>query len=463
VRILVAIANHGTKNHRYLECLLTAYRSMRYEVDIVVLSDAPKELGPDVEVHVGAPTKNPWSLPFAHRKLFAERADAYDLFVYSEDDTLLEERHVDSFVELNELLPEDEIAGFLRFEEYESGERSYCSIHSGYRWLPESVAVHDGEVFASFSNEHSACYVLTRGQLKRAIASGGFLIEPHEGEYDMLVSAATDPYTRCGLRRRICISRIDDVLLHHLPNVYLGRMGISEPELRAQIDALIRIGRGDLTSAALLDGGWAIRGPTSDVPQYPGPSGILAGLAGPGVTAVLSIGCTSGRLERETFGPEVTITGVPFDEVAASVARLRGIQTTSPVLDEALAELGDAHFDTILLHQMLQHAADPSGLLKELGRYLEPGGRALVSVPNARHARVRQAFRKPVDRGRVSEGVRGTEPRMLHRWVREAGLHVEAVTAVRSPRLAALTRDRVRALDSWIGNPLWMSARAPHR
>jgi hypothetical protein len=321
MKILAAIANHGTKNQPFLQRLLDAYRRMSHPVDVVVLSDAPKDLGPNVEVRVGAPTTNPWSLPFAHRRLFAERADAYDLFIYSEDDTLIKERHVDSFLELNELLPEDEIPGFLRFEEHETGERSYCSIHSGYRWLPASVATHNGELFASFSNEHSACYVLTREQLKRAIASGGFLLEPHEGEYDMLVSAATDPYTRCGFRRRICISRIDDVLLHHLPNVYLGRMGISEPEFRAQIDALTRIGRGDLVSAGLLDGGWASRGPLLDVPQYPGASGILAHLAGQDVATVLTIGCTSGRLERDTFGRGVSITGIPFAEVTAAVAR----------------------------------------------------------------------------------------------------------------------------------------------
>ncbi len=43
-----------------------------------------------------------------------------------------------------------------------------------------------GETYAQFTNAHSACYILTRDQLRRAIASGGFMTEPYAGEYDML-------------------------------------------------------------------------------------------------------------------------------------------------------------------------------------------------------------------------------------------------------------------------------------
>lgn len=64
--ILVAIANYGTGNRQHLERLISAYRAMRARVDIVVLSNIPKDLGTGVEVRVGLPSPNPWSLPFAH-------------------------------------------------------------------------------------------------------------------------------------------------------------------------------------------------------------------------------------------------------------------------------------------------------------------------------------------------------------------------------------------------------------
>lgn len=459
MRILVAIANHGTKNQRFLLQLLRSYREMSHDVDIVVLSDVAKDLGADVEVRVGAPNDNPWSLPFAHRRLFAERANDYDLYIYSEDDTLVEARHIDVFLELDRLLPANEVPGFLRYEVYPTGERSYCSVHSGYRWLPDSVTTHGGEVFASFTNEHSACYLLTGEQLRTAIASGGFLVEPHEGRYDMLVSAATDPYVRCGLRRRICISRIDDVLLHHLPDVYLGRLGIAESEFRAQMEALVRIGRDELSGDSLMSGAWSRATSEWAVPQYVGRSKELKALAGH-VGSVLSVGCASGRLERETFGEDTSIVGIPLDEVTAAVARLRGIASTRPALPDAIAELGDARFDAIVVHELLRYAADPPGLLAEMRRLLAPGARVVISVPNTRYPRLRRLLRRPVAPALsdASVGSWSTDMTMLRTWVRASGMQIEAARGERSPRVGALLKDRVRWLDPWIAGTLWVAA-----
>jgi SAM-dependent methyltransferase len=459
VRILVAIANHGTKNQRFLEQVLRAYREMPYDVDVVVLSDTPKELGSDVEVRVGAPTDNPWSLPFAHRPLFVERADAYDLFIYTEDDTLIEAGHVRAFLELDRLLPDDEVPGFLRYEEFPSGERSYCSVHSAYRWIPGSVAVHGGEVFASFTNEHSACYLLTREQLQRAIASGGFLTEPHEGQYDMLVSAATDPYVRCGLRRRICLTRIDELVLHHLPDVYLGQLGVTEGEFRAQLDALLGIAGGELSSTSLLDGGWVVAGLEPDVPQYLGPSDDLGALAAGGVRTVLSVGCASGRLERESLGDDVDIVGIPLDEVMASVARLRGIETTLPVLDDALASIGTRRFDLVLVPHILPYAIEPEALLGRLGGLLEPGGRVLVAVPNARHARLRALLGRPLPAG-ITGRAHEADATAVQQWAQRVGLRRCAVRGARSPRIERWFGDRLRGLDTVIADPLWLGFQA---
>lgn len=460
MRILVAIANHGTKNQRFLLQLLRSYREMSHDVDIVVLSDVAKDLGADVEVRVGAPNDNPWSLPFAHRRLFAERANDYDLYIYSEDDTLVEARHIDVFLELDRLLPANEVPGFLRYEVYPTGERSYCSVHSGYRWLPDSVTTHGGEVFASFTNEHSACYLLTGAQLRMAIASGGFLVEPHEGRYDMLVSAATDPYVQCGLRRRICVSRIDDVLLHHLPDVYLGQMGITESEFRAQMEALLRIGRDQLSADSLMSGAWSRATSEWEVPQHPGPSTELAALAGPRVGSVLSVGCASGRLERETFDPDASIVGIPLDEVAAAVAGLRGIATTRPALLDAIAELDSARFDVIVVHELLRYAADPPGLLAEIRRLLAPGGRVFISVPNARYPRLRRLLRRPLEPALSDEslGSWSTDMGMLRKWVRASGMQVEAAQGARSPRVETLLQGRFRLLDRWTAGTLWVAA-----
>jgi hypothetical protein len=70
MKLLVAIASYGTSNDRYLKRLVEEYRSMSYGVDIVVLSNVAKPVE-GAEVRVGMPTKDPWSLPFAHKQVLA--------------------------------------------------------------------------------------------------------------------------------------------------------------------------------------------------------------------------------------------------------------------------------------------------------------------------------------------------------------------------------------------------------
>jgi 2-polyprenyl-3-methyl-5-hydroxy-6-metoxy-1,4-benzoquinol methylase len=464
MRILVAIANHGTKNRRFLDRLLAEYRSMPYDVDVVVLSDAPKDdLGERVEVRVGAPTEDPWSLPFAHRALFAERAGDYDLYVYSEDDTLVQARHVKAFVEANALLAADEVPGFLRYEEYPDGQRSYCSVHSAYHWDPASVRRADGEVFARFTNQHSACYILTREQLGRAIDSGGFLVDAHEGLYDMLVSAATDPYVRCGLRRVLCVSRIEDFLLHHLPNVYLGKLGISEADWNAQIEALHAVAGGAASAGRLFETESRMDTAAWNRHYHPQPASELVALLMRPASTVLSIGCGDGVLEQALFRRARRIVGVPLDEVIAAVARGRGIETVPPDFDVAFEALGGETFEVVLLHDVLGHVRDPAALLARLRPLVAPGGEVLASVPNHRyHAlrhRTRRRFSAPVPRaGAFDEfGVHRTGRGTLGRWFGEAGYEVRRRHYRHGSRAAAVVR-RVPILRGALGRTVVVSA-----
>src|SRR4030081_2973540 len=86
LRLCVVIASYGDKNIEFLKRIIRNYQGMDMEVAIFVLSEAPKDLGPDVKVLVGLPSRNPWSLPFGHKRVFADNLDRYDLFAYSEDD-----------------------------------------------------------------------------------------------------------------------------------------------------------------------------------------------------------------------------------------------------------------------------------------------------------------------------------------------------------------------------------------
>ena len=431
MRVLVVIANHGTKNLTFLDEVLAAYRNMSYDVRIVVLSDRPKDFGPDVEVRVGAPTEDPRSLPFAHQQILADGIDDYDLFVYSEDDTLVTESNLRAFVEATRRLPTDLVPGFLRYEERPSGQRSYMAFHTSFRWDPSSATTVNGVDVARYTNAHSAMYVLTRDQLRLAIDSGGYLVPPHHGINSLMVSAATDVYTQCGLTRVICTSAIQEFLLHHLPNVYLDRLGIDPLDFGLQMHALDDVREGRLATSALLDGSsdLPVRGRQRAVWSNR-PFAALRAAVGTTTGPVLSIGATTGDLERELFASAHEVVAVPVDEVLGTLCRNRGLRTVAPDLEVALHELQDERFELILLVDFLKHVANPPALLGLVRQLLRPGGRIVVTAPNLRRERLAAAMGRPdrVDVPRVgafgSLGVHHTDGNVLRSWMRTAGCNV---------------------------------------
>src|SRR3954451_5336167 len=179
LRVLVVIASFGRKNDIYLRRLVAEYSSMPYQCKIFVCSNVEKDIPEGVDLVVGLPTSDPWSLPFAHKKIMADRVDEYDLFIYSEDDTLATHENIEAFLRVSPKLRDIQIAGFLRSELCPDGTIRYCDVNGHYHWDHSSVVQRGSDKFAFFTNEHAAFYILTRSQLKRAIASGGFLVPPH--------------------------------------------------------------------------------------------------------------------------------------------------------------------------------------------------------------------------------------------------------------------------------------------
>lgn len=465
-RVLAVIAHYGSKNRPYLDEMLASFRAMRDNVTVVVVSEAPKDLTGDVSVQIGLPTKDPWSLPFAHRNVMADRRHEYDLFLYAEDDTLIEQRHLDAHVELSCVLPNDRIPGLQRFELWESGERSYCSVHSHYRWEPGSVERHGGYVFAHLTNDHGAAFMLTREQLDRAIASGGFLVAPHEGDYDMLVSAATDVYTQCGMRKVFCLERIEDQLVHHLPDVYLGQLGISEDAFKVQLDSLLGIAEGANGSIQLFDPIVNLNTRMWDRHSFPAPSPGLVDLMPPRGQTVLSVGTASGAPEGELVRAGYDVIGVPVDDVLAAVARLHGVATREPDISPSGLRDLVGQLDVVLCLDVLGYLPDPRCVLQTLRELLSDDGELVATVPDHDRYALRNRVRRPSRRTplptTVSEcGLARSNAAWLRRLLKEAGFH-----DIRVSRRRASSRDPVGAGQvgqRWLGNTLLARARAHPR
>jgi 2-polyprenyl-3-methyl-5-hydroxy-6-metoxy-1,4-benzoquinol methylase len=451
MKMLVVIASYGCANDRHLLRVLEEYRSLPYATDVIVLSNAPKSLGSDITVIVGLPNKNPWSLPFAHKQIFADRVDDYDLFIYSEDDMLITERNIEAFLQATTALADDEIAGFLRFERLEDGTRSYPDVHLGYHWDAQTVKARGECTWAFFTNEHAASYVLTRFHLRRAIDSGGFLVEPHEGKYDLLCAAATDPYAQCGMQKLICVSHINDFLIHHLPNKYVGKLGVGEAEFDAQIAKLVEVGREGAKRPPLLSKQSAVKATHFSKNYYEPVRNDLIELIPADVRSVLSVGCGWGATEKRLMLDGKKVVAVGLDPVISACATARGVEVVEGDLPAALDCLRGDVFDCILLSNILHLVGDPRAFLQSLSCLMSARTTVITAVPNLSRlpVRWRTYFGKDVHRTLGSfacSGVHFTSHRTVRDWHRGAGLQVD--------RFADVIPEQVRTLCSASGGVL---------
>jgi 2-polyprenyl-3-methyl-5-hydroxy-6-metoxy-1,4-benzoquinol methylase len=436
LRLLVVIASYGDRNLDLLKQIIGRYRSMSVHVDIMVVSNAPKDLGPDVQVVVGLPSANPWSLPFAHKPIFARSVERYDLFIYSEDDIGVTEDNIAAFLRVSPHLATDEIAGYLRYEIGPTGTWSFPDVHGDYHWRPETVAKRENLTVAEFSNEHAAFYLLTQSQLQAAIASGGFLREPYEGRYDMLCAAATDPYTSCGFRKVICISEFENFLVHHMSNRYAGQAGVSLDAFKRQVETLMAIAERTHPAASLANvESWLMRGRwCKDLYEVPDEE-LLGRLPAQGT--ILSIGSGWGATEVTLKQRGAVVTALPLDSVLGAEAARHGIEVVYGTLEQGLEKLAGRTFDCVVIAELLHLLPDPQMLLEQCAR-LVPTGAIFITGYNFGSLRIR-----------ISRAM-GREGYAKLRSYEESGIHVIGPAEIKKNlKQAGLTRTDVQ----WIEPP----------
>lgn len=461
MKVLAAIANHGTGNRVYLEQLLGAHRESSFDTRVVVLSNIDKNVGEDIEVRVGVPSRNPWSLPFAHRELFREEIGEHDLFIYSEDDTLLKERHVAAFQWAESVLQKDEIAGFLRIERDPAGNEFYSSCHSFFRWRPSSVRERGGALWARFSNEHSACFIATREQIQAGIEVGGFGVEPHEGRYDMLCAAATDIYANCGYERLICLDRLEDFSIEHLPNKYIGKMGLAKSDLMVQIEALRQVHLGKLPGYELLEPETKLPGSMGAKHYYERPDARLLEMVD-SAASVLSWGCGSGALEEPLVSSGVKVVGVPLDAVIGSNAQRRGLELVYGPENAALEQLKGAGFEAVILSDVLHLVDDQESLLSGLRSTLGEGGKLACRIPNFfdigmfRRRFTDERFRMIWNKERVGAAL--LQSAELKQLAEGCGFREVEVSYGLQVQRQSLSAWSMGLLDHWLGSHLYLSA-----
>jgi 2-polyprenyl-3-methyl-5-hydroxy-6-metoxy-1,4-benzoquinol methylase len=382
LRILVALASHGTANDAYLLRVIREYRSMPFDIHIVVISNANKMVDSGVEVIVGQPNRNPWSLPFLHKQLFVEQAEKYDIYIYSEDDILITEQNIMAFLEVSQSLHEDEIAGYLRVEYDSYHNISYPDVHFHFHWEPASVRVRGKYTLAHFTNEHAACYVLSREHLRRAIQSGRFFVEPHEWKYDLACTAATDPYTQCGFEKLIPISDLDRFTVWHLSNKYIGKLGIDQGKMKMQISALMQLNARQCSDRTLFQTGTALKRCLHSKNYYEPLNECVMSLIPKQTRSVLSIGCGWGATEVGLVEKGMRVVALPLDSVISGEAATRGVEIVFGEFVIARAKLDMEKFDCILYLNVLHLIQDPIHILSLFSDVASEHSITIIQVPN---------------------------------------------------------------------------------
>lgn len=105
------------------------------------------------------------------------------------------------------------------------------------------------------------------------------------------------------------------------------------------------------------------------------------------VGRALDVGCGQGGVARALRAAGATeIWGIEPVPAAAELARASLDGVVASTVEDALSDpVLRGPFDTICCYDVLEHLVDPPRVLHELLRFVEPGARLHVSIPNARH------------------------------------------------------------------------------
>ena len=105
---------------------------------------------------------------------------------------------------------------------------------------------------------------------------------------------------------------------------------------------------------------------------------------------MLDLGCRYGALTRE-YAEGNEVLGLDVDREALAEAAKVGIETRWADVEEPL-DLPAESFDVVVAGELLEHMRAPDELVAEARRVLCPGGRIVLSVPNAFRLKNRLRF-----------------------------------------------------------------------
>lgn len=97
---------------------------------------------------------------------------------------------------------------------------------------------------------------------------------------------------------------------------------------------------------------------------------------------ILDFGCWEGDQLKHFVAAGWQCTGLEMNEKAAALARLKGIDVLQMSMREFFATQAGQRWDVINVAYVLEHLPEPVPFLRQLQQHLNPGGVAIIEVPN---------------------------------------------------------------------------------
>jgi len=117
---------------------------------------------------------------------------------------------------------------------------------------------------------------------------------------------------------------------------------------------------------------------------YESERGEIVGLVPGGVRRVLDLGCSTGWLAAALKARgEVEVVGIEREPAYAAAAREHCDRVVEVDVEAVPSDLG--RFDCLVAADVLEHLVDPWSALEAYAAMLDPGCRAVISLPNAAH------------------------------------------------------------------------------
>jgi len=253
-QVILVIANYGNKQIPYLKTILQEYNNFKkYKIKVILLNtELIKNLNYsnlNIKQEIYDLSLGYW-LAHKHRKFISENKDNFDIFIYSENDFLITEANLDTFVKHSKNLKNTKyVPGFLRYELKKNDNTKYLldchpnhavnriPLYSIIKYpvglLPTHIALNfhlnpiirqlnitiNNKKYFEVQNLHQGCYILTKEQLKIVLDSGNYF-NKSKNYVGARESAASNVYAYCNIVKVINQGDLESNLIHHLADKY---------------------------------------------------------------------------------------------------------------------------------------------------------------------------------------------------------------------------------------------------